>query len=738
MEESVEARPIVARKRPRATAFHGQVARDKPARAGQATRNGTLPGSRSQPGGQRGRNGSGLSGNRVPAGNRVPVGQKKQNVGQEKQVFRWSGPGQPFLEPSKTRGMRKQSNRQVFKPPTAKRRPPIPDRLSAAESSEETSRQEQAEIARQVIQDLAGEGNDGLARHDPVNGVFPGFGNLGNLPTSRGEDVGGQDHDLEDPRVYDDLQGHDLEEEVRLDNGDGAGLENRGLPSQVSYGHGSQQDDELESQENEVLDRQGPRMEAANLDVTPVPIGEHDDFYAAEIAQSRRRQHGPVANKTKLRKVSAVFQYRKEKPHRTNAVYEIVNNVYRKCCQDQGCGQLRELNLPGRGREALKKPESRQLANVLMATVQEEMSKAGFRCLDIPLVQIELEHLRTLIAGEDWCPGNKAAGRRDIVDPEKDALFYFLYRRNWKRAAAEARLVVYEYAASYGLQDIRMREPTTEFLEKCMELKMRTQNGVLKLTQEEVEDLCNDQELQEMILSKIITDDLSNLTGTNSVPWLSSYTAIELLSAKVMGVERWDKLIEGMRIALGKYGKTARSHLCDPAVKKYIDVISEAEREHDSDVHVAIRLLSAVLGVNKAYLTIAKNRDEPAKELRKLANGTQFQSCIISSRRTGIEGCEYAFYVQGNVMAYSNSLTKIYSIFFLAQNLLYLDSQPGSKSLAPLVQAVNYLSWGLQYRRKPLGARFDRLTARLRRLAEEDRLRRQFGPAVVPTDLNRT
>ena len=79
-------------------------------------------------------------------------------------------------------------------------------------------------------------------------------------------------------------------------------------------------------------------------------------------------------------------------------------------------------------------------------------------------------------------------------------------------------------------------------------------------------------------------------------------------------------------------------------------------------------------------------------------------------------------------MAYVKSLTKAYYAALILQNLLFLDGGSGSKSITPLVESLNLLAFGIQYRRPKLGARYKKLIGILDAKRNMDQARQELMP----------
>ena len=486
-------------------------------------------------------------------------------------------------------------------------------------------------------------------------------------------------------------------------------------------------------QENPWRPRSQPVQNTAhrniNLNATNASADDDDEHYVLAVEESRLKQHGPVPNRTRSRRISAVFKFRREKVHRTHRVFKLLTDTFRACVAGThpGSGLLAPLELPTRGHRALRKSESQRLADVLMTAVNKAMRENGFKGLDLPLVELELLHLRKLVAGRPWSPAARAKGREDVTDPLRDALFYRLYRRNSTIVMHEANLVLYPYAAAYGLQTVKMKPATSEFLAKCIELRERTENGCLTLNADEIEELRTSEDLQAMVLTKLAEDDLSNIAVSNSVPWLRSHTAVQILCGRIMGIPNWEGLLAATRSRLAKYGDIAKRNMLDPFFDKYRAELTIALAENESPVHFMVRLLGAVTGTHRAYMTVADRRDLPDKKLRKLANGTRYQSCVIATSNSGNDKAEYLVYVQGTIVKHTKSLTKAYHTLFSLQNLLFLEGMPGSRSMNGLVEVINRLCWSIKYQKRKHAAIYDKLIGLLDNFLRDEESERELG-----------
>ena len=464
--------------------------------------------------------------------------------------------------------------------------------------------------------------------------------------------------------------------------------------------------------------RNGPHR----MDFTGASADDDDELYRLEVEQSRLKQHGPVPNRVRARRTGAIFKFRREKIHRTHRVFKLISKTFKEAVGKTGRGSvlLENLNLKTRGHRALLRSEATKLADVVMAEVNRVMKEEGFKGLDVPLVEIELLHLRMLMKAEPWSPADKATGRKDVTDPDRDALFYRLYRRNSSVVLHEANMVIYPFASAFGLQNVKMRPATSEFLAKGIELRERTVNGVLKLTADEITELEEDKELKEMILTKLSEDSLSSLMRNNSVPWLRSHTAVQILSSMVMGIEDWNGLLHATCSRLAKYGSIALAHSEDPVLSKFKEEMENAVKEHNSPIHTMVRLLGAALGTNRRYFTIAQQPDLPDKKLKLVANGTRFVCCIVASKRSVTGKVEYGVFVQGSLVMFSKSLTKSYHHLFLLQNLLFLDGKAGTNDMSGLVESINRLCWGVEYKNRKKTSASDKLLSILDKLDRED------------------
>ena len=101
-------------------------------------------------------------------------------------------------------------------------------------------------------------------------------------------------------------------------------------------------------------------------------------------------------------------------------------------------------------------------------------------------------------------------------------------RRNYAIAERESRLVVWTFARAYGLKDIQQRQPDVSYMEKAAELRGRVCGGVLVLRPEELDELAEDKHLVAQIVTAIATEDVSDFTMCDAVPWLRSYAAVQV------------------------------------------------------------------------------------------------------------------------------------------------------------------------------------------------------------------
>ena len=448
---------------------------------------------------------------------------------------------------------------------------------------------------------------------------------------------------------------------------------------------------------------------------------DDDEYYLEELEESRAKQFGPAAKKGRSKKLSRVFRYREEKLERLERVVELTTEVYNEAIGriGDGAASLERLHLLDRRNKILDKVEAQILCDVVMAAIDEKMQEAGFEGLERPLVELEVLHVRKLIGAELWCPKWFVEGK-PINNPVKDSLYYILYRRNYNVVMKMGKIVIHTYAAAYGLRNIFIRPSTVEYLEMAMKLRNRTKRGILILEKVEIRELEERRDLQEMILTRLGEEDLSNLTAANSVPWLRSFAAINILAATVMGVPQWRKMLESFRSKMTLYGLAALRHKKDPALKEFRKVMEEAVEEHRSASHVMVRLLGAVLKVDPGYLVIAGAPDLSDGALREVANGTKHSSCIVASRRTDKEDILYSVHIQGRGVAYYHSLSKAYHTLTIIQNLLFLEGAVGTKSIGKLVEAVNLLSYAVKYRKTTLGRKYNKIVAALDRFIMED------------------
>ena len=464
-------------------------------------------------------------------------------------------------------------------------------------------------------------------------------------------------------------------------------------------------------------------------DQTLATPDEDDQFFVEALELSRLSQFGPATKNVRSKKMSGIFLYTEEKPERLTDVVQLISDTYNEAVGHRGpCATaLAPLNLEGRGEKALTFLEAQTLTDHLMIKIDLAMVKARYEGLQRALVELEVLHVRKLLSYEPWFPKWRAKGKK-TTDPEKDGMYYLVYRRNSEVVLREGQLVIYKFANLFGLQNVYIRPTTLEYLELAEQLRDRTKRGILVLDRAEIEDLEMRRDLQEIILTRLSEDDLINITVANSVPWIRSHSAVAILAARVMGIVNWREMLKVMRENLMRYGLTAWKHRNAVELKEYADTIKKAKDEHNSPVHWMIRLLGKVLKVDPGYLTAASQADLSDTALREVANGSKFATCIVASRKTGQEETLYTVHIGGQAVAYVKSLTKAYYAALILQNLLFLDGGSGSKSITPLVESLNLLAFGIQYRRPKLGARYKKLIGILDAKRNMDQARQELMP----------
>ena len=460
------------------------------------------------------------------------------------------------------------------------------------------------------------------------------------------------------------------------------------------------------------------------------PPAESNTYYDIELEASRGRQYGAAASVGRSKRLSEIFNYDEDKPDRRLEVFDIINQAFQESVGKIGMGAaaLQDLDLETRGDKQLTKTDVERVCDVVMAAVDDRMREKGFEGLERPLVRLEALHARRLIRSELWCPGWRAPGKK-AVDPRKDGVYYLIYRRNTSVVEREGKMLVYEYAKKFGLKDVYIRPATLEFLETTQRLRSRTKSGVLDLTEDELHDLETDKEQQERILTKISEQKLSSLTVENAVPWLRSPDAVAILAARLMGVRSWRKLLPAMKKELKFYGECVQRNGKDAELQKYGSIVSEAKKEHESDLHVMIRVLSAALKVDPGYFIIAGVPDLREEGIREVANGGKFPCCIVASKRTGETDTEYSVHVEGQAVAYFSKLSRAYCHLTLLQTVLFLDGSAGSKSMDKLVEALNLLCYGVKYEKSELNRKYHHLMAAIDRCNREESTRSSMEEA---------
>ena len=327
-----------------------------------------------------------------------------------------------------------------------------------------------------------------------------------------------------------------------------------------------------------------------------------------------------------------------------------------------------------------------------------------------------------------------------------------LVRRNYAIAERESRLVVWTFARAYGLKDIQQRQPDVSYMEKAAELRGRVCGGVLVLRPEELDELAEDKHLVAQIVTAIATEDVSDLTMCDAVPWLRSYAAVQvgilkccltrrtfnteffsqLLASKVMGKTQWNQMVPVAIETLTHYGdlllrSLERGETPDPYFETLRAPIKRALREHRSSMHVFLRVTSEVMGVDSGFVNFIDCESVDEDSATSYANGTEMPMTIIclrnakEKRHTG-----YSVRIQGKRMFSSDSLKKTYAVFFLLSNLLFIDSAPGSRSTREIVAVVNQLVYDIRYEKDPLGKKYQKLMAELSRRERQEKARKQL------------
>ena len=147
---------------------------------------------------------------------------------------------------------------------------------------------------------------------------------------------------------------------------------------------------------------------------------EYEEGYREALAQSAAKQFGPAVMKASEKRANKLFNLRQEASReRVLTVFPLVTEAF-KACVDNDVGPLRDLKLSLR-RHTLDKKEASRVYSVVMDAVNSAMVAAGFRGLEIPLIEVELLHLRLLFGSRDWdrsTPNNK-----NLTDPRKDSWY---------------------------------------------------------------------------------------------------------------------------------------------------------------------------------------------------------------------------------------------------------------------------------------------------------------------------
>lgn len=204
----------------------------------------------------------------------------------------------------------------------------------------------------------------------------------------------------------------------------------------------------------------------------------------------------------------------------------------------------------------------------------------------------------------------------------------------------------------------------------------------------------------------------------------------QILAAKTMGIKNWSDMFERSKDTMTMYGEilVGSQGKGDKYFDSLEECVSEAQKEHGSKVHTFIRTLSHVLEVDDAYVNFVDCQRVNQDAGNEFANGAQMPMCILSMRNTEIANkTEYCVMIQGRRLYASSSLGKTYHVFFLLQNVLFVESGAGVKSIKSLVAAINLICYGIRYAKNPLGRAYYKLMSKLNQRRDELQARDAMG-----------
>lgn len=136
---------------------------------------------------------------------------------------------------------------------------------------------------------------------------------------------------------------------------------------------------------------------------------------ATEVDEEGPRPCGPAAIQSNTQGTAGQFNITMRKPERLERVKKVLVAAFNCTVGANGEGvapKLRYLKLPTR-RDVLTPQESSTVAKELILAAEKGMLQAGFHGLGVPLVQEELQFLRSLVQKTAWnregpCLQNKA------------------------------------------------------------------------------------------------------------------------------------------------------------------------------------------------------------------------------------------------------------------------------------------------------------------------------------------
>ena len=104
-----------------------------------------------------------------------------------------------------------------------------------------------------------------------------------------------------------------------------------------------------------------------------------------------------------------------------------------------------------------------------------------------------------------------------------------LLRRNNSVVVRQVNDLIHRDAPLYGLAPLTRAAADASFRFTAMSLRDRITNGKLSLTNEEIEELEGDDQQIRQILTKCAdVDSVATFTQTDSIPWLRSYSALQV------------------------------------------------------------------------------------------------------------------------------------------------------------------------------------------------------------------